>query len=120
MEADYLICVAPFGLRTDQTTSWRAFETAETWSSRASAWGDKTSTTGSLQFDRAEPWTVANFWPSIRKRAVFVVSPGVLFAKGQEERLRERLVEEGVLERVARPTRYRARRQQRSLFDEPA
>jgi predicted Rossmann fold nucleotide-binding protein DprA/Smf involved in DNA uptake len=41
-------------------------------------------------------------------------------SKSQAKAWLQRLVDEGVLERVARPTRYRARRRQRSLFDNPA
>jgi len=41
-------------------------------------------------------------------------------SKSQVKTWLQRLVDEGVLERIARPTRYRARRRQRSLFDGPA
>ena len=42
--------------------------------------------------DRADAWALSAFWPHARVRAVFLVSPAALFAKGQEQRLREMLV----------------------------
>lgn len=45
-----------------------------------------------VQLERSESWAIAALWPHVRERAVFLTAPNVLFAKGQEQRLREFLV----------------------------
>ena len=42
--------------------------------------------------DRADAWALSALWPHAQARGVFLVSPAALFAKGQEQRLREMLV----------------------------
>ncbi len=50
---------------------------------------------GLEQFARSESWAIHEFVNRTKKRAVFVTGQGVLFAKGQEQRLREYLVHRG-------------------------
>lgn len=47
------------------------------------------------QYARSESWALFEFTNRVSKRAVFVTPQGVLFAKGQEQRLREYLLNRG-------------------------
>ncbi|WP_446325863.1 N-6 DNA methylase [Burkholderia pseudomallei] len=75
--ADYALVIPPFGMQVKE--------------SRMSIW-DITGTRAYEQFARSESWAVFEFANRIDKRAVFVTPQGVLFAKGQEQRLREYLL----------------------------
>lgn len=78
--ADYALVVPPFGMPVKD--------------SRMSMW-DITGTRAYEQFARSESWALFEFVNRIDKRAVFVTPQGVLFAKGQEQRLREYLLHRG-------------------------
>ena len=101
LEADYVLLIPPFGMRLETGSDWRSWTQSTTTST---AWNSATSASGIadwIQFDRVESWAVSAFWPRTRKRGVFLVSPTLLFAKGQEERLREILLRnDGALDAV--------------------
>ena len=78
--ADYALVVPPFGIQVKD--------------SQMSTW-DITGTRAYEQFARSESWALYEFVNRIDKRAVFVTPQGVLFAKGQEQRLREYLLHRG-------------------------
>ncbi|WP_085539663.1 N-6 DNA methylase [Burkholderia pseudomallei] len=78
--ADYALVMPPFGLHVKD--------------SRMPMW-DITETRAHEQFARSESWALFEFANRIDKRAVFVTPQGVLFAKGQEQRLREYLLNRG-------------------------
>jgi hypothetical protein len=78
--ADYALLMPPFGVQVKD--------------SRMSMW-DITGTRAYEQYARSESWTLFEFVNRIDKRAVFVIPQGVLFAKGQEQRLREYLLHRG-------------------------
>ncbi|MDF3887907.1 N-6 DNA methylase [Cupriavidus basilensis] len=78
--AEYALVMPPFGLHVKD--------------SRMSMW-DITETRAHEQFARSESWALFEFANRINKRAVFVTPQGVLFAKGQEQRLREYLLNRG-------------------------
>lgn len=78
--ADYALVVPPFGVHVKD--------------SRMSMW-DITGTGAHEQFARSESWAIFEFANRINKRAVFLVPQGVLFSKGQEQRLREYLLTRG-------------------------
>jgi len=59
--------------------------------SRMASW-DSTGW-GFEQFSKSEVWAVAEFLYRVDERVVFVVPQGVLFAKGQEQRLREMVLD---------------------------
>lgn len=78
--ADYALVIPPFGVQV-KDSSMALWDTA----------GGK----GLEQFTRSESWAIHECVNRINKRAVFVSGQGVLFAKGQEQRLREYLVRRG-------------------------
>jgi hypothetical protein len=78
--ADYALVMPPFGVQV-KDSSMAMWDTA----------GGK----GLEQFARSESWAIHEFVNRTNKRAVFVSGQGVLFAKGQEQRLREYLVHRG-------------------------
>lgn len=78
--ADYSLVVPPFAVQVRD--------------SRMATW-DATGGRSLDQFARSESWAIHEFVNRTRKRAVFVAPQGVLFAKGQEQRLREYLLHRG-------------------------
>jgi len=44
------------------------------------------------ELDRSEAWAIATIWPAVSKAGVFLVTPSLLFGKGQEARLRRSLL----------------------------
>lgn len=78
--ADYSLVMPPFGVQVKD--------------SRLAMW-DASGGKGLEQFARSESWAIHEFVNRTNKRAVFVATQGVLFAKGQEQRLREYLLHRG-------------------------
>jgi hypothetical protein len=78
--ADYSLVVPPFAIQVRE--------------SRMATW-DATGGRSLDQFARSESWAIFEFVNRTKKRAVFVAPQGVLFAKGQEQRLREYLLHRG-------------------------
>ncbi|MGF6480809.1 N-6 DNA methylase [Paraburkholderia sp. JPY419] len=77
LRADYALIVPPVGMRIrDQHVL--------TW--------DIMKTRTHEQYARSESWALSEFANRIDKRAVFLTPQGVLFNKGQEQRLRETLL----------------------------
>ena len=62
--------------------------------SRLAQW-DSSSGESLDRFVRSETWTVHELVNRTAKKAVFLVPPGVLFTRGQEQRLREYLLHRG-------------------------
>lgn len=75
--ADYALVMPPFAMHIKDTPM--------------SVW-DITGTRAYEQYARSESWAVFEFANRIDKRVVFVTPQGVLFSKGQEQRLREYLL----------------------------
>ena len=78
--ADFALVMPPIGFQVKD--------------SRMATW-DATGGKGFEQFARSESWAIHEFVNRTNKRAVFLSGQGVLFAKGQEQRLREYLVHRG-------------------------
>lgn len=74
---DYGLIVPPFGVPVNEDRMW--------------GW-DIRGTHPYGQFTRSESWALVEFVNRIKRKAVFVVPQGVLFALGQEQRLREYLL----------------------------
>jgi len=71
LRTSHVLAMPPFGMPTRN--------------SRLAHW----DTTGAIDnYARSESWAVHEFLNRATERAIFVVPPGVLFARGQEERLR--------------------------------
>ncbi|MBK0415813.1 N-6 DNA methylase [Chromobacterium haemolyticum] len=77
LRADYGLVVPPFGMRIKDSRIWN--------------WGIA-KTRSHEQFTRSESWALFEFGHRINQRIVFVTLQGVLFALGQEQRLREYLL----------------------------
>lgn len=107
LTADYLIATPPFGMRLQTGAGWRQWEGVNPDQIGSDSLYQRHGPITQVQLDRSDSWAVAAFWPRISQRAVFLVSPSVLFAKGQEQRLRENLLlREGALSSVTLlPTR---------------
>jgi type I restriction-modification system DNA methylase subunit len=81
MRADAVVVIPPFGAKPS------ASRPTEPWLSM---------TTGRLEAAaRSEVWAVQEFVNRAEKRAVFLIPASLLFARGQEERLREYLLHRG-------------------------
>lgn len=78
--AEYSLVMPPFGMQVKD--------------SRLAMW-DASGNRAFEQFARSDAWAVHEFMNRTTKRAVFVTPQGVLFAKGQEQRLREYLMHRG-------------------------
>ncbi|MFS0756501.1 N-6 DNA methylase [Noviherbaspirillum sp. 1P10PC] len=89
---EYLVACPPLGMRVPLQTGWRRWEGSKLDLAGSDAVYKKIGSQTSVQLDRAESWTIAAFWPHVKKRAVFLTTPNLLFSKGQEQRLRELLV----------------------------
>lgn len=107
LNADFLIATPPFGMKLQTGAGWRQWEGINPDQVGSDSLYRRYGPISQVQLDRSDSWAVAAFWPRISKRAVFLVSPSVLFAKGQEHRLRESLLmNEGALSAVTiLPTR---------------
>lgn len=78
--ANFALVMPPFGVQVKD--------------SRMATW-DANGDRGFEQYARSETWAIHEFVNRINKRGVFVAPQGVLFAKGQEQRLREYLLHRG-------------------------
>ena len=107
LNADFLIATPPFGMKLQLGAGWRQWEGVNPDQVGGDSLYQRHGPITQVQLDRSDSWAVAAFWPRISKRAIFLVSPSVLFAKGQEHRLRESiLMNEGALSAVTMlPTR---------------
>lgn len=92
LTADFLLAAPPFGMKLQLGTGWRQWEGEDTDAGEANSLYQRHGPITQVQIDRSDSWAIAAFWPRVRERAVFLTSPGVLFAKGQEQRLREHLL----------------------------
>jgi type I restriction-modification system DNA methylase subunit len=107
LTAEYLIATPPIGMRRQTGAGWRQWEGVKRDQIGSDSFYQRHGPSTQVQLDRSDSWAIAAFWPRISRRAVFLVSQSVLFAKGQEQRLRENLLlGEGALSAVTLlPTR---------------
>jgi len=80
----HCLITAPFAYKIPTSAEWRQWETVREPSRRL--W------VSAEEMDRSDAWAVAAMWPMASKRAVFLSSPSLLFAQGQEHRLRKSLL----------------------------
>lgn len=83
-EVSKCLIAAPMGVKISSTHPWRQWQ-AQARQGRA-LWID------SEELDRSDAWAVTTMWPQVRDRGVFLTSPSLLFAHGQEQRLRKALL----------------------------
>ena len=79
----HCLVTAPMGLRVPRTP-WSQWE--HEGKPVRSLW------TSAEEMARSDAWAVAAMWPKATKRGVFLTSPGLLFAQGQELKLRKSLL----------------------------
>jgi len=89
---EYLVACPPLGMKVPMQMGWRRWEGAELGLAGSEAVYRQMGGQAFVQLDRAESWAIAAFWPHVKKKAVFLTTPNLLFSKGQEQRLRELLV----------------------------
>lgn len=92
LNAEFLIGTPPFGMRLQTGAGWRQWEADESDLMLHSSLYQRHGPVTQVQIDRSDSWAVAAFWPRVSRRAVFLASSGILFSKGQEQRLREHLL----------------------------
>lgn len=89
LEVDYLIAVPPMGARLQPGMAWRQWEGYDEQLSQNRMLVEKIGPINQLRLDRSDAWTPAALWPRVKRRAVFLSAQSLLFARGQEQRLRE-------------------------------
>jgi len=87
-EFDYLIAVPPIGAKGHLQPEWTRWASATRNMSHHSV-PTELKLAEELRLDRPDTWVVATTWPRVRRRAVFLTAPSLLFSRGQEHRLRE-------------------------------
>ena len=92
LEVDYLIAVPPMGARLQPGMGWRQWEGYDERLSQNRMLVEKIGPNNQLRLDRSDAWTPAALWPRVKRRAVFLTAQSLLFARGQEQRLREEWV----------------------------
>lgn len=83
-EVGKCLVAAPMGVKIPGSHPWRQWQ-GPARPGRA-LWLDPE------ELDRSDAWAVAAMWPQVRERGVFLTSPSLMFAHGQEQRLRKALV----------------------------
>jgi len=86
------VCAPPSSGRAGAWETWARFAEGAGHERAARSW--LREATLSLRADRLETATVWAVWSRVRDRAVFLVPPSLLHARGQEQSLRERLIAE--------------------------
>jgi hypothetical protein len=88
----HVLAAPPIGMRVSGSREWAEWdiEPSQLREEPLPARPRNEAVTSGL--DRADAWALSALWPHVKARGVFLVSPAVLFAKGQEQRLREALV----------------------------
>ena len=77
------LVAAPMSMKVSASHPWRQ------WQGKARA--GRALWLEPEELDRSEAWAVAAMWPLVRDRGVFLTSPSLMFAHGQEHRLRKAL-----------------------------
>ncbi|WP_295537870.1 hypothetical protein [uncultured Pseudacidovorax sp.] len=78
------LVAAPMAMKLSESHPWRQFQ-GDRHEGRA-LWVQPE------ELDRSDAWAIAALWPQVRDRGVFLTSPSLLFAHGQELRLRKSLL----------------------------
>lgn len=94
-EVDYLIAVPPMNARIQLQMGWYAWEGDDEVLSQSRALVQRVGFPMHLRLDRSDTWAPAALWPRVRRKAVFMAAQSILFARGQEQRLREAWVRSG-------------------------
>ena len=93
--ADYLIAVPPIGAKIPLQMGWYEWEGEDELLAKSRVLTQRVGLPMHLRLDRSDTWTPAALWPRVQRKAVFVTAQSILFARGQEQRLREVWVRDG-------------------------
>ena len=93
--ADYLIAMPPIAARVPTQLGWNRWEDIDENLARIPMLVQSIGGMLQLRLDRTDAWTPAALWPRVKKRAVFMAAQSLLFARGQEQRLREAWIHGG-------------------------
>jgi N-6 DNA Methylase len=93
--ADYLIAVPPLGARLPEQLGWYEWEGDDNLLAQSRVLTQRTGLPMHLRLDRSDTWAPAALWPRVRRKAVFVAAQSLLFARGQEQKLREAWIRGG-------------------------
>jgi hypothetical protein len=89
---DFLIACPPIGIKVRSDRQWRQWEGKALGLAGSDAIYQPGNDQRCVQLDRSDPWAMAALFPHVKRRAIFMSGLNLLFAKGQEQRLREFLV----------------------------
>lgn len=89
LQVDYLVATPPIGARIQHGMGFRQWEGEDKVLAQNPMLVQKFGPTHQLRLDRTDSWTPAALWPRVSRRAVFISAQSLLFARGQEQRLRE-------------------------------
>jgi hypothetical protein len=92
---DYLIAVPPMNAKIPLQMGWYEWSGDDEVLSQSRALVQRIGFPMHLRLDRSDTWAPAALWPRVRRNAVFVAAQSILFARGQEQRLREAWVRSG-------------------------
>lgn len=92
LKITHILAMPPIGMRVPRTMETYEWERVLSASNKIQGQIAATRKGEQLSLDRFDSWVLALMWPLATKRGVFVMSPSILYAKGQEQRLREELV----------------------------
>ena len=88
----HVLVAPPLGMRVSNSGDWADWDLSPAPSGADAMPARMRPDSVTPGLDRADAWALSAFWPQARARGVFLVSPAALFAKGQEQRLREMLI----------------------------
>jgi type I restriction-modification system DNA methylase subunit len=89
LRADYLLAVPPIASKIPVNMEWHQWEEIDESLARSAMLVRRAGVVAQLRLDRVDAWAPAALWPRINRRAVFMTAQSLLFARGQEQRLRE-------------------------------
>jgi hypothetical protein len=98
VDIELAVCAPPSSGRAGAWEAWARFAEGTGHERAARSW--LRGAMLALKADRPETATVWAVWSRIRDRAVIVVPPSLLHARGQEQHLRERLIAEQCVDAV--------------------
>lgn len=97
-DIDLALCASPAGLPAKPWEGWAKRALAGASDAASVAWLSTASQT--LRLDRLESASVWLMWARVKERAVFLVAPSLLHARGQEQQLREHLIRDECIDSI--------------------
>lgn len=92
LRVDYLVACPPLGLRIDSAMGWMRWSEDHDLTETNFLNLSPSRVSKAVEIKRAETWALSSLWPRVSRRATFLVSPSMLFSRGQEQDLRDVLL----------------------------